>query len=78
MSESNSNCVRTKFVCVMDYRTCEVRFYNINIEEKDFDNFDVESWLNENTPYNSDCCYMSSNSAIKISHENIFNASIVE
>ena len=62
---------KTKFICVMDYRTCEVRFYNVEVDAKDFDSFDAESWLNENTSYNSDCYYMVCDKAIKISHENV-------
>ena len=61
---------KTKFICVMDYRTCEVRFYNVEVDVKDFDSFDAESWLNENTSYNSDCYYMVCDKAIKVSHEN--------
>ncbi len=62
---------KIKFICVMDYRICEVRFYNVEVDAKDFDSFDVELWLNENTNYNSDCYYMVSDSAFKISHENV-------
>ena len=64
---------KTKFICVMDYRTCEVRFYNVEVDAKDFDSFDAESWLNENTNYNSDCYYMVCDKAIKISTEHISN-----
>ena len=66
---TNTN-TKTKFICVMDYRTCEVRFYNVEVDAKDFDSFDAESWLNENTSYNSDCYYMVCNEAMKVSHEN--------
>lgn len=58
---------KTKFICVMDYRICEVRFYNVEVDAKDFDSFDAESWLNENTNYNSDCYYMVCDEAINIS-----------
>lgn len=61
---------KIKFICVMDYRTCEVRFYNVEVDAKDFDSFDAESWLNENTSYNSDCYYMVCDKSIKVSHEN--------
>lgn len=61
---------KTKFICVMDYRTCEVRFYNVEVDVKDFDSFDAESWLNENTNYNSDCYYMVCDKAINISIAN--------
>ena len=57
---------KTKFICVMDYRTCEVRFYNVEVDAKDFDSFDAELWLNENTSYNSDCYYMVCDEAINI------------
>ena len=60
---------KTKFICVMDYRTCEVRFYNVEVDSKDVDSFDAESWLNENTEYNSDCYYMVSDKAFKVSHD---------
>lgn len=63
----------------MDYRTCEVRFYNLYfIDEEDFYNFDVESWLNENTNYNSDCYYMVCDKAMKVSHENVKAETIKE
>lgn len=61
---------KTKFICVMDYRICEVRFYNVEVDAKDFDSFDVESWLNENTSYNSDCYYMVCDEAINVSIAN--------
>lgn len=60
---------KTKFICVMDYRTCEVRFYNVEVDSNEFDNFDAESWLNKNTEYNSDCYYMVCDKAMKVSHE---------
>lgn len=73
---------KIKFICVMDYRICEVRFYNVEVDAKDFDSFDAESWLNENTSYNSDCCYMVCDKAIKISHVNakkyFINAKIID
>lgn len=65
---------KIKFICVMDYRTCEVRFYNVEVDVKDFNSFDAESWLNENTSYNSDCYYMVCDKAIKVSHENAKSA----
>ena len=60
---------KTKFICVMDYRTCEVRFYSVEIDERNLNLFDAESWLNENTEYNSDCYYMVSDKAFKVSHD---------
>lgn len=64
----------TKYVCVMNYSIYKVSFHKIDIPKNDIDTnkyFDeieyIEDWLNNNTDYNSDCCYyMSSSEPIQI------------
>lgn len=63
----------TKYVCVMNYSTSKVSFYKIDIPKNDIDSNKyadegeyIEDWLNNNTDYNSDCYYMSSNESIQI------------
>ena len=64
----------TKYVCVMDYSTSKASLNKIEIPKNDIDPnkyFDeieyIEDWLNNNTDYNSDCCYyMSSSEPIQI------------
>lgn len=63
----------TKYVCVMNYRTSKVSFHKIEIPKYDIDpnrytdeGEYIEDWLNNNTDYNSDCYYMSSDEPIQI------------
>lgn len=67
----------TKYVCVMNYRTSKVSFHKIEIPKNDIGSFIsnsryaneeecIEDWLNNNTDYNSDCYYMSSDEPIQI------------
>lgn len=63
----------TKYVCVMNYRTSKVSFHKIEIPKNDINSNRyadegeyIEDWLNNNTDYNSDCYYMSSDEPIQI------------
>lgn len=58
-------------VAVMDYCTCSIKMYSIEMK-KGWQDEDVEFWLDEHTDYkDGHCYYMASGDDIEIEHPDV-------